>query len=85
MSNPLTKYVAAAAVAGAVAFGGFTIAGAQDGGSSTTTTPPATSQGERPEGCDHDRGEAGTGSATDQAPQGPQTEPSTTQSSSTST
>ena len=41
MSHPLTKYVAAGALAGAVAFGGFTLAGAQDGGS-TTTTPPAT-------------------------------------------
>ena len=40
MSNPLTKYVAAAALAGAVAFGGFTIAGAQDSTPSTATTAP---------------------------------------------
>lgn len=99
MSNPLTKYVAAAAVAGVVAFGGFTIAGAQDGGSTTTTTPPASqgerpegqapgqaggqrTDGERPEGCDRDKGEAGS-TATPEAT--PQTESSNTQSSFTST
>jgi hypothetical protein len=69
MSNPLTKYVAAAAIAGAVAFGGYTIAGAQHGGSTTTTPPAAQGEphqapptGEHPGGCDHDKGDAGSSS-----------------------
>lgn len=74
MSTSLTKYVAASALAGVIAFGGFTIAGAQDGATTTTapteqdqTAPPAgeAPDGARPEGgrpdgadCDREKGEA---------------------------
>ena len=58
MSNPMAKYVAAAGLVGALAFGGYTVAGAQDSGSTTTqpgaTTEapgyPGTPDGTRPEG-----------------------------------
>ena len=76
MSTPLTKYVAAAGLAGALAFGGYTVAGAQDSGSTTTTQPGATAeapatpgtapQGDRPDGaagCDHDQGTDGGGTS----------------------
>ncbi|MCU1372165.1 MAG: hypothetical protein JWO77_3359 [Ilumatobacteraceae bacterium] len=63
MSNPLTKYIAASALVGALAFGGFTVAGAQDGGS-TTTTPtteqPSTAPTDQAEHCKDKAGDAGT-------------------------
>ena len=95
MSNPLTKYVAAAGLAGALAFGGYTVAGAQDSGSTTTTQPGATTeapatpgtapQGERPDGaagCDQDQGTDGGGTSGETPSETPNETPAPSTSSS---
>lgn len=68
MSNPMAKYVAAAGLVGALAFGGYTVAGAQDSGSTTTqpgatteapTAPGYPGQGQAPDGARPEGGQRG--------------------------
>ncbi|MCU1370274.1 MAG: hypothetical protein JWO77_1468 [Ilumatobacteraceae bacterium] len=88
MSNPLTKYIAASALAGALAFGGFTIAGAQDSGSTTTPTTtteqPSTAPTDQAEHCKDKAGDAGTAADSSTTP-APSTSSSTGSSNITNT